>query len=166
MSSIKQKHGQCLDCPAGSKDKPLTAKRCQFHYWNYRASLKPVKVKEIGKSDWKEAKRKEMNAFLGKAKTEPKPKKAIPKRSKKKIVEDLQYSVLRKEFLGKPENRICPITGEEATTIHHKKGRLGDLYLDTRYWIALSMRGHETVENSPQWAKEMGYSLSRLETTE
>ncbi len=155
---IKIKIGFCIEC-TDKVEKPLTAKRCSFHYWNYRASLKPIKIKEIGKSDWKEAKRKEMNAFL-------KTKKPIPKRSKKKIVEDLQYSVLRKEFLGKPENRICPITGEEATTIHHKKGRLGDLYLDTRYWIALSMRGHETVENSPQWAKEMGYSLSRLEKTE
>lgn len=89
-------------------------------------------------------------------------KTPIPKRSKKKIVQDLQYSVLRKEFLGKPENRFCPITGKPATDVHHMAGRLGDLYLDTRYWIALSREGHRRVEENPEWAKKNGYSLDRL----
>jgi hypothetical protein len=61
-----------------------------------------------------------------------------------------------------PENKICPINGTQATTIHHKKGRLGGLYLDKNYWVALSMDGHEFVEKNPKWAKENGYSLSRL----
>ena len=86
----------------------------------------------------------------------------IPKVSKKRQIENAKYSVLRIEFLGKIENRICPITKQPTTDIHHKKGRIGSLLLDTRYWIALSREGHKFVEENPEWAKENGYSLNRL----
>lgn len=88
--------------------------------------------------------------------------KPIPKVSDKRKVENAKYSVLRIEFLGKKENQICPITGWPTTDIHHKKGRIGELFLDTRYWIALSREGHQHVEDNPEWAKENGYSLDRL----
>jgi hypothetical protein len=88
--------------------------------------------------------------------------KPIAKVSKKKQIENLQYSVLRTDFLGKRENKICPITGKVTTDIHHKKGRVGNLLLDTKYWIALSREGHKKVEENPEWAKEKGYSLNRL----
>jgi hypothetical protein len=89
-------------------------------------------------------------------------KSPINKVSKKKALEDIIYKSERIKFLMLVENRVCPITGQEATTIHHKKGRLGNLYLDTKFWVALSMEGHEFVEKNPIWAKENGYSLSRL----
>lgn len=88
--------------------------------------------------------------------------KPINKVSDKRKIENAKYSVLRIEFLGKKENQICPITGWSTTDIHHKKGRIGDLFLDTRYWIALSREGHQHVEDNPEWAKENGYSLDRL----
>jgi len=86
----------------------------------------------------------------------------IPQISKKRQVQQLKYSVLRIEFLGKMENKACPITGLETTDIHHKKGRVGSLYLDTKFWVALSREGHKFVEENPIWAKENGYSLNRL----
>lgn len=86
----------------------------------------------------------------------------IPKVSKKRQVEQLQYQVLRTEFLSKPENKICPITGRETTDIHHKKGRVGSLFLNTDFWIALSREGHKFVEENPEWSKANGYSLNRL----
>ena len=88
--------------------------------------------------------------------------KPISKVSDKRKIENAKYSVLRIEFLGKPENKICPITGWPTTDIHHKKGRIGDLFLDTKYWVALSREGHQHVEDNPEWAKENGYSLDRL----
>lgn len=135
-STIKPKIGQCIDCPPGTPEKPLTAKRCSTHYWNHRASLKPVKIKEIGKP--------------------------IPRRSKKRTVQELQYNADVKVFLGKPENRICPVTGQQTNQVHHKKGRIGSLLLDQRYWLAVSPEGHRQIENNPIWAKEKGYSLDRL----
>lgn len=86
----------------------------------------------------------------------------IPQVSKKRKIENAQYSVLRIEFLGKPENKKCPITGQPTTDIHHKKGRIGKLFLDTKYWVALSREGHKFVEENPEWAKENGYSQNRL----
>lgn len=86
----------------------------------------------------------------------------IPKVSEKRKVDNAKYLVLRIEFLGKPENQKCPITGKPTTDVHHSKGRIGSLLLDTRYWIALSREGHKYVEENPEWAKENGYSLDRL----
>ena len=73
--------------------------------------------------------------------------KPIPKVSKKRQVENLQYQVLRTEFLSKPENKICFINEctKKADTIEHSAGRLGfyddwardnniSLYLDVRFW--------------------------------
>jgi hypothetical protein len=88
--------------------------------------------------------------------------KPIKKVSDKRKIENLKYQVLRIEFLSKPENQKCPITGKQTTDIHHKKGRIGDLLLDTTYWVALSREGHKFVEENPIWAKENGYSLNRL----
>ncbi len=94
----------------------------------------------------------------------PKQKKfySIPQVSKKRKVEMLQYLVLRTEFLVKKENQVCPITKQPTTDIHHKKGRVGSLYLNTTHWVALSREGHKFVEENPEWAKENGYSLDRL----
>lgn len=88
--------------------------------------------------------------------------KRINKRSSKRIEQENQYKIIRKVFLSRAANQLCPITGKKATTIHHKKGRIGNLLNDTRYWVALSMEGHKFVEENPEWAKENGYSLSRL----
>ena len=86
----------------------------------------------------------------------------IKKQSDKRKVQELQYLADRKVFLAKPENAKCPITGWPTTDIHHMKGRIGDLLLNQRYWIALSREGHQHVEDNPEWAKENGYSLNRL----
>lgn len=88
--------------------------------------------------------------------------KPIKKLSDKRKVENAKYLVLRIEFLGKPENQKCPITGKHTTDVHHMKGRIGSLLLDTRYWVALSREAHKFVEENPEWAKENGYSLNRL----
>lgn len=132
---IPIKKGFCAIC---SKENFLITDKCQSCYWNYRASLKPVKIKEIGKP--------------------------IPRRSKKRTVQELQYNADVKIFLGKPENQKCPVTGKQTNQVHHKKGRIGSLLLDQRYWLAVSDEGHREIELNPDWAKEMGYSLSRLKT--
>ncbi len=97
-------------------------------------------------------------------KPQPKQKKVykIPQVSKKRKVEMLKYSVLRTEFLAKKENQICPITKQPTTDIHHKRGRVGSLYLDTKHWIALSREGHKFVEENPEWSKQNGYSENRI----
>jgi hypothetical protein len=107
---------------------------------------------------------------------EKKPSTQIPKKSEKKQLADLRYIVVRREFLGKPENKICPVTKQPTTEVHHKCGRRHDQYadewarennicllIDVRFFLAVSRDGHEWIEANPTEAKELGYSVSRLE---
>ena len=50
----------------------------------------------------------------------------------------------------------------KAEEVHHKRGRIGDLLLDETHWLAVSRKGHVKIEMNPRWAKEMGFSESRL----
>ena len=136
MGLIKAKEGVCVCC----KRKRLiySRKMCQSCYWSDN------KKKNEGKQ-------KTIKEF-----------KPIPKISQKRKIENAKYIVLRIEFLGKKENSICPVTGKKTTEIHHKKGRVGSLFLDIRYWLAVSREGHKKIEENPEWAKKEGYSLSRL----
>ena len=132
---------------------------CREAEWNYRASLKPIKIKEIGKSDWKEAKRKEMNAFL-------KTKKPIPKVSQKQVERLAQYRKVRDQFMKEHPNCQARLQGctIKSTDCHHSRGKVGDLLTDKRYFKALCRNCHSYLEVHPDEAKEKGFSLSRLET--
>ncbi len=123
-----------------------------------------LKVCKVSGKEWRQYNSLQKCPCCSHSKPLPKETKkyVIPKVSEKRKIENLKYSVLRTEFLGKKENQICPITRQPTTDIHHKKGRVGSLFLDTRYWIALSREGHKFVEENPDWAKENGYSLDRL----
>ena len=96
--------------------------------------------------------------------------KKIPVISSKRSVEKAVYDIRRPIFL---RGKICPVTGEKATEVHHMKGRKGyaddwarengiTLYLDERFWLAVSIRGHKKIEANPTWAYKMGYSLLRI----
>jgi hypothetical protein len=90
----------------------------------------------------------------------PVKKTKIKPRSKKLTKEMVKYNKEVKIFLA--ENPVCPVTGGKATQVHHKKGRIGKLLMDKRFWLAVSDEGHRKIELNPEWAKEMGYSISRL----
>lgn len=88
-----------------------------------------------------------------------KPQKAIKKVSEKRSIENLQYSADRIVFLGKPENKICPITKQPAIEVHHTysgKDR-SKYYLDSTTWLAVSRDGHNWIHDNPKEARELGY---------
>lgn len=91
-----------------------------------------------------------------------KPMKQIPKVSKKRQIQNLQYSVLRTEFLGKKENQICFIDGcnKQATTIEHRAGRWGKNFLDTSTWAGCCLDHNLELENNPELSKQ--YQLSKI----
>lgn len=136
MGLIKAKEGVCVCCER--KRLIYSKKMCQSCYWSDN------KKKNEGKQ-------KTIKEF-----------KPIPKISQKRKIENAKYIVLRIEFLGKKENSICPVTGEKTTEIHHKKGRVGSLFLNTKFWLGVSRKGHLKIENNPEWAKENGFSENRL----
>ena len=105
-------------------------------------------------------------------------KQSKPKKSHKiKPVSDKQrgrlakYKKARKEFLERPENAKCRVSGLKADSVHHMKGKVGDLLFDTRYflpinsfqiWPPFGCSPHTYVEQNPEWAKANGFSLDRL----
>lgn len=88
--------------------------------------------------------------------------KSIPKVSAKRKDLNEQYSVLRKEFLSKPENIICFIDGcnEQSTTIEHRAGRWGSNFLDTSTWSGCCLKHNLELENNPELSKK--YQLSKI----
>lgn len=89
---------------------------------------------------------------------EKKSSKKIKPRSTKRAAEERIYNKNAPIFLA---GKICPITKEPATQVHHKKGRIGPLLNDMRYWLAVSAEGHDRIERNPEWAYKMGYSFKR-----
>jgi hypothetical protein len=77
---------------------------------------------------------------------------------------NLAYTAQRKIYLKR--HPICEVRTEgctgKATTVHHRKGRIGTLMLDEKYWLACCMECHNFIEIRPEWAKEKGFSLNRL----
>lgn len=89
--------------------------------------------------------------------------KPIPTKSEKRIKEERIYHAKRIEFLSRKENQKCPVFPHLNTTdVHHMKGRVGSLYLDVRFWLAVSREGHKWIEEHPKEAKKKGWSMSRL----
>ena len=90
--------------------------------------------------------------------------KAINKASSKKEKADYLYAIARKSYL---ENKpMCeaklPGCSLNATDIHHKKGRVGDNFLDTTNFLAVCRSCHGIIEEHVEMAKEEGFSKSRL----
>ncbi len=79
-----------------------------------------------------------------------------------------KYASIRAKFLL---NRWCGVHGKPCIPIeiHHVAGRIGfydekeiPLLIDTRFFLAVCREAHEQIEMNPVWAKENGYSESRL----
>ena len=71
-----------------------------------------------------------------------------------------QYSRVRSEYLN--GNPYCQRCGKMATDIHHKAGR-SKKYLDVLTWLAVCRTCHQWIELHPKEAKELGYSISRIQ---
>ncbi len=90
-----------------------------------------------------------------------KPITKIKKVSDRQREKDAIYFPLRDKFLR--QNTSCALFPLlRATEVHHKRGRVGKNYTDVTTFLAVSRLGHRFIEDNPEWAKENGYSESRL----
>jgi len=78
------------------------------------------------------------------------PKKIKRVSNKRKVQEDI-YNQLRKVFLNK--NPKCEICGLKSEDLHHKAGRIGNLLINTKYFMALCRKDHDYVHNNPEESK-------------
>lgn len=97
-----------------------------------------------------------------------KPAKKQP--AKIKQVSDRQASLNReyaKEsrpvWKGQPCQIRSPVCTKHAQGIHHRKGKgtKKDL-MDKRYWMAACNFCNSYVENHDEWARKLGFKVSRL----
>ena len=96
---------------------------------------------------------------------EPKPIKKVSEKMDKNLK---KYASLKANFL---RSRWCAVHGKPCLPmeIHHQMGRVGftddkeiPLLIDVRYWIPVCRIAHNEIEMNPKWAKDNGYSYSRL----
>jgi len=74
------------------------------------------------------------------------------------------YSGLKKEFMSLPENKYCPIFKNKLSTeVHHLKGRIGSLLLNTEFWISVSSEGHKFIHENDRWSRKRGYLKTRMQ---
>ena len=86
--------------------------------------------------------------------------KPIANRSNKRAGEEREYIKRAREFV---KGKMCPVYPElRASQVHHMKGRIGELLLNEKYWLAVSAKGHDFIERNPKFAKKKGWSLDRL----
>ncbi len=91
--------------------------------------------------------------------------KRISPRSPKRSKQEAEYSKLRKEFLTKHpmcQAHLPQVCTQVSTDVHHMKGRIGDLLLDQAHWLSVCRGCHYWIEMRPQAAKELGFSINRL----
>lgn len=83
--------------------------------------------------------------------------------SDQRAVEAAIYRVRRVAFLeAHPVCQFplgCP---QSATTIQHRRGRIGDRYLDERFWAASCIDHNLWAEDNPTRSQEIGWSLPRV----
>jgi len=86
----------------------------------------------------------------------------IPQVSKKRQKQNREYLQARREYLFKFP--VCEVKGcsKDATEIHHKAGRENERLIDSENFFAVCSEHHRLIELAPEWAKENGYSKSRL----
>ena len=88
----------------------------------------------------------------------------VNKVSDKERVRQQQYRKARIAFLK--QIPYCEVRAEgcthQATEVHHKAGRIGENLLDVSTWLSTCHNCHEKIEQQPKWAKENGFSISRL----
>lgn len=123
-------------------------------------------MKRIKGSVWDEAKGYWIIPAKGQEK--PRPRSMVRRKSKRRARADIIYRQERLWFLADPANEFCPVAwaglipgpNNRATTqIHHMKGRAGSLYLDKRFWLAVSHEGHAFIHANPKLALERGWMI-------
>jgi hypothetical protein len=91
----------------------------------------------------------------------PSKKPGIAKVTAERKEVNKEYEKVKREFLK--SHPICEVCmTEPSKDVHHKRGKIGKLLTDVRYFLAACRPCHIFLENDPLFAKKEGYSESRL----
>lgn len=59
----------------------------------------------------------------------------------------------------------CAVCSGKSECVHHKAGRIGDNLMNEKTWLPVCLSCHTIIEQNPDYAKQKGYSVSRLKPT-
>lgn len=93
----------------------------------------------------------------------------IKKKSRLQIKRDAKYFKAKKEYLEELDDPMCQMrlspecrgNQQVASEIHHQKGKIGDLYWDTRFFMPACRKCHDYELTHDAEAKEKGVTLYR-----
>lgn len=89
----------------------------------------------------------------------------IPKQSEKLKAKTIEYLKVRAEYMNKHQKCEAGIVCNKlnfATDCHHKKGKIGELLVNSDFFLAVCRDCHSWIELHPIESKEKGFSLDRL----
>jgi hypothetical protein len=90
--------------------------------------------------------------------------KPISDRQKERLKE---YQSTKKKWWKVIEGCWCPVMQTifgrkvKVQDVHHRRGRVGSLLCDTRYWMAVSRSGHRWIEENMDEARKHGWLANR-----
>ena len=88
--------------------------------------------------------------------------RGLPSISESRKPRMAEYMKRRAKFLKKyPKCAVYPDL--DATDVHHTRGRVGSLLLNTNYWMAVSRKAHNEIGDNIEWAREKGYIAAKGE---
>ena len=131
---------------------------CNIHkrYGNKKqVTIRKKKAAKKRKAMGKREKKAKLLAY----KEEKKRKAALRPRTPKRQRQEALYSVQRIAYLT--ENPLCEVCRMDATDIHHKKGRIGELLIQPEYFLSVCRSCHDRIHQNPAWAYEQGYMLRK-----
>lgn len=98
--------------------------------------------------------------------TPSEPRKPISPISDKMKGDLALYRKKRDEYFK--EHQVCEYPGchNKKITLHHKRGKIGKLLTDERYFCSLCLKHHIEVNENPDEALKMGLVGSRLANVE
>lgn len=113
--------------------------------------------------------KKKFQEKLAKKKLKSTPKKTKIKQVSEKRKESLnEYNKVKAEYFR--EHPCCEVglpgcytCDERVRTLHHKKGRIGELLTNKEFFLTACISCHQLIEENPLMARENGWSLSRLD---
>lgn len=83
--------------------------------------------------------------------------KPIRRFSIKRMNQNKEYKVLRKEYLK--ENEMCERCNKFASEIHHKNGRNGTRLVDVDYFMAVCRKCHNYIHANPTESRQEGWLI-------
>jgi len=120
-------------------------------------------VFSTGFCSWHQSMRTDSKWLKSLAKKTNKPlakKRTINPVSDKRLEELATYRPLRDKYLA--EHPTCEVRGcgRKTTNLHHKKGRIGALLYDVKYFMACCELCHpKGIHENPEWARKNGYLI-------